>query len=187
MRLQIGKDGMTAGVNRMPFRVIFADIESGYNDGYPNWGNADPNGWYNDAATNDNDDQADFAVWAGFRDKVNKLNEGQVPGVYSSPTVGQGWNAFVVASINTYNTISAYDLWTAETDSGYTLNCPAGPTGWTQSIVAGGSSSASFFAGQSTGSSNAVMWQWSNGQYNTAEEGGGDWDQVDMNRLQSGF
>ncbi len=163
------------GANRMPFRVIWADVENGDGDGYPDWAhNGDPNGWFTDSTTNAKDDQANFAVWAGFRDKVNAINDGHVPGMYSSQSQ---WDTFVVPQVGTYNTISGYNIWTAENDSGVTLECPSG---WSQSVEGGGTSPALYFAGQSSASPNATMWQWST-------NGSGDWDQVDANRLPADY
>jgi hypothetical protein len=106
----------------------------------------------------------------GFADYVTSHSSYSV-GVYSAPDIwasifGTGSDASIP---NTYE-------WTYESFTSSLANPPAG---W---CLTGSASStcASFFGGQTSASSYALMWQWSGG--GGSDNGIGDFDQIDANR-----
>jgi hypothetical protein len=112
----------------------------------------------------------DRADLNGFADYVTSHSSYKV-GVYSAPGIwasifGTGSDASIP---NTYE-------WTYESFTSSLANPPAG---W---CLTGSASStcASFFGGQTSASSYALMWQWSGG--GGSNNGVGDFDQIDANR-----
>lgn len=111
-------------------------------------------------------DQADFT---GFTDYIASHSSFK-PGVYSAPSVWAsifGTGSYATVSNSTYE-------WTYTGDSG---RLSPRPNGW---CLQDTRTCAQFFGGVTSGSANAVMWQWSGGggTYN----GIGDFDQIDVAR-----
>jgi hypothetical protein len=112
----------------------------------------------------------DRAEVDGFADYVTSHSSYKA-GVYSAPDIwasifGTGSDASIP---NTYE-------WTYEA---FTSSLAHPPVGW---CLTGSASStcASFFGGQTSASSYALMWQWSGG--GGSNNGVGDFDQIDANR-----
>lgn len=98
----------------------------------------------------------DRQTFNGFYNTV--AGDGLVPALYSASDY---WDAVLGSS---YDSVPNTDEWTYQQDT----SVQPAPVGFSA-----GSSSAIFFGTQTSSSSHAVMWQWS--------QAGGDWDQLDTN------
>jgi hypothetical protein len=110
-------------------------------------------------------DRADITGYANYLTSHSHYRAG----VYSAPDIWASiFGTGAAASIpNTYE-------WTYES---FTGSLSHRPVGW---CLAGTSTCAHFFGGQSSGSRYALMWQWSGG--GGSSNGIGDFDQIDANR-----
>ena len=156
------------------YPVAFADIEIPGNA--PSYTPAPDNGWntvYTSPCsgvpkTHGIRTSVDRAVLNGFAAYLTS-HSAYKAGVYSAPGIwaqifGTGNDALIP---NTYE-------WTYQP---FTSSLARHPSGW---CLAGTSTCARFFGGQTSRSKYALMWQWSGGggSYN----GHGDFDQIDANR-----
>jgi hypothetical protein len=156
------------------YPVVFMDVEIPGNA--PNYTPASDNGWnavytspcsgvvrHYHIPTN-----VDRAVFNGYATYLTSHSHYKA-GVYSAPDIwasifGTGSDASIP---NTYE-------WTYES---FTSSLSHRPSGW---CLAGTSTCARFFGGQTSGSKYALMWQWSGG--GGSNNGFGDFDQIDNNR-----
>ncbi len=156
------------------YPVVFADIEI---PGYaPDYTPAPDNGWnavYTSPCggivkTRYIRPAVDRAVLNGFAAYLASHSSYQT-GVYSAPDIWAQIFGTGSASLlpNTYE-------WTYES---FTSSLAHHPAGW---CLAGTSTCARFFGGQTSGSKYALMWQWSGG--GGSNNGYGDFDQIDANR-----
>jgi hypothetical protein len=111
-------------------------------------------------------DRADFNGFANYLVSHSSYKAG----VYSSPSVWRSIFGTGTSSIlsNTYE-------WTYTAD---TSSLTHHPSGW---CLSGTSTCAQFFAGQTSASKYALMWQWSGG--GGTRNGYGDFDQIDAARM----
>ena len=156
------------------YPVVFMDIEIPGNA--PNYTPAPDNGWntvytsacggvvrtYHIPAAVDRADLNGFAAYLTSHSHYKA-------GVYSAPDIWADiFGTGSAASIpNTYE-------WTYES---FTSSLAHHPAGW---CLAGTSTCARFFGGQTSASKYALMWQWSGG--GGSRNGYGDFDQIDANR-----
>ena len=156
------------------YPVVFMDVEIPGNA--PNYTPASDNGWnavYTSPCSGvvrhyhipTNVDRAVFNGYATYLTSHSRYKAG----VYSAPDIwasifGTGSDASIP---NTYE-------WTYES---FTSSLSHRPSGW---CLAGTSTCAHFFGGQTSGSKYALMWQWSGG--GGSSNGFGDFDQIDNNR-----
>lgn len=156
---------------QVPYPVLFMDIE------LPGIAPAPDNGWNNVYTSPCSGrvrirhiapavDRADFN---GFFDYVT-AHSNRIPGVYSSPGV---WGTIFGGA--GASRIPHTHEWTYEPE---TANLSAAPSGW---CLPQGSSCAQFFGGVTSGSSSALMWQWSGG--GGVRNGVGDFDQIDARNV----
>lgn len=124
------------GVHRMPFTIIWADVEGGSSYG-----------WYTSPTSAEA--LADEEVFGGFFQEVNALDEGITAGIYSATGA---WNVYTGA----YDGLAGDWEWTYEDYQASATTCAQG---WT----ADAGSTAQFFGGLSSSSNTALMWQWSSG------------------------
>jgi len=156
------------------YPVVFMDVElPGHAPGYTP---ATDNGW-NSIYTSTcsgvvktlhipaSVDRADFNGFANYLTSHSSYKAG----VYSSPAV---WRA--IFGTGTSSTLSNTYEWTYAAD---TSSLAHHPTGW---CLSGTSTCAQFFAGQTSASKYALMWQWSGG--GGTRNGYGDFDQIDSAR-----
>jgi hypothetical protein len=154
------------GTHRMPFRIIWADIEAGSGSAPSG---ATPNGWWLNGATNSTDALADFNTWAGFSYEISYLGTGLTAGVYSSGNWSNNdqWTTYMGS-----NALYA-PMWTSEADNTSPTPCAVG-------FVQGSNQAAFFGPNASANAQYGWMWQWS-------ESGYGDYDQIDTNLIPSGY
>ncbi|HKD98460.1 MAG TPA: hypothetical protein VKB69_12835 [Micromonosporaceae bacterium] len=160
--------------SRMTYPVVFMDIElPGHAPGYTP---ASDNGW-NSIYTSTcsgvvktlhipaSVDRADLNGYAAYLTGHSSY----FAGVYSAPSIWPTIFGTGSASIlsNTYE-------WTYNAD---TSSLTHHPSGW---CLSGTSTCAQFFAGQTSASKYALMWQWSGG--GGTRNGVGDFDQIDAAR-----
>jgi hypothetical protein len=167
---------MLADVKGSPVKypVLFMDVELPGNA--PDYTPAPDNGW-NSVYTSPCSGRTkatfipaavDRAVFNGFFNYVT-AHSSYTPGVYSAPSVWADiFGSGAAASIKNVHE------WTYTGDTSSLVHHPAG---W---CLQGTSTCAQFFGGVTSGSSNAVMWQWSGG--GGTDNGSGDFDQIDANR-----
>ena len=165
---------LSDGTGRLTYPVVFMDVEIPGNA--PSYTPAPDNGW-NAVYTSPCSgvvktgfvaaslDRADLNGYAAYLTSHSSFKAG----VYSAPDIwssifGTGSDSLIP---NTYE-------WTYES---FTSSLAHHPAGW---CLAGTSTCARFFGGQTSASKYALMWQWSGGggSYN----GVGDFDQIDANR-----
>lgn len=158
----------------VPYPVVFMDIEIPGNA--PNYTPANDNGWntvYTSACSGRVRssgipaavDRADFN---GYWDYLTSHSHYKA-GVYSAPDI---WAS--IFGTGTAASIPGTYEWTYES---FTSSLSHQPSGW---CLSGTSTCARFFGGQTSGSSHALMWQWSGG--GGSSNGFGDFDQIDANR-----
>jgi hypothetical protein len=158
-----------AGEN-VTYPVLFMDIE------IPGVAPASDNGW-NSVYTSPCSgvvkhsgvpaavDRADFNGFWGYV----KAHSKYAPGVYSSAGI---WAS--IFGTGSAASIPHTDEWTYEPE---TANLSDAPVGW---CLKSGGGCAQFFGGVTSGSSNALMWQWSGG--GGVRNALGDFDQIDGSR-----
>jgi hypothetical protein len=160
--------------SRVTYPVVFMDIElPGQAPGYTP---ATDNGWnavYTSPCSGVKKtsfvpaaiDRADLNGYAAYL----TAHSGYFAGVYSSPSIWPSIFGTGTSSIlsNTYE-------WTYTAD---TSSLTHHPSGW---CLSGTSTCAKFFAGQTSASRYALMWQWSGG--GGTHNGYGDFDQIDAAR-----
>lgn len=165
-------DVQSLGVVKYP--VIWADIEM------PGIKPATDNGWntvYTGPCTSKvarsyvptSIDRADFN---GFYSYIRSHSAYKV-GVYSSPGV---WRS--IFGTGTDSRIPNTYEWTYEPET-RTVSPASAPWGWC--LSRGHGACATFFGGQTSGNSHALMWQWSGG--GGVSNGYGDFDQIDVSRM----
>jgi hypothetical protein len=158
-----------ASGEHVTYPVLFMDIE------IPGVAPASDNGWnsvYTSACSGVVKhsgipaavDRADFNGFWGYV----KAHSKYAPGVYSSAGI---WTS--IFGTGSAASIPHTDEWTYEQE---TANLSAAPVGWC--LKSGGC--AQFFGGVTSGSSNALMWQWSGG--GGVRNALGDFDQIDGSR-----
>lgn len=157
------------------YPVVFMDIEI---PGHaPSYTPAPDNGWnsvYTSACSGvvkirhvpASVDRADLNGFAAYLTGHSRYKAG----VYSAPDV---W-ASIFGTTGTYRLIPNTYEWTYES---FTSSLAHHPSGW---CLAGTSTCARFFGGQTSSSKYALMWQWSGG--GGSNNGYGDFDQIDANR-----
>jgi hypothetical protein len=159
---------------KVKYPVVFADIEIPGNA--PAYTPAPDNGWntvYTSPCSGKPEtdyipasvDRADLNGFAAYLTS----NSSYKAGVYSAPDI---WAE--IFGTGTYAALPNTFEWTYEP---FTSSLSNPPSGW---CLAGTSTCASFFGGQTSTSPYALMWQWSGGggSYN----GYGDFDQIDTSR-----
>jgi hypothetical protein len=159
---------------KVTYPVVFMDVEIPGNA--PNYTPAPDNGWntvYTSACSGvvrqyHIPAAVDRAVLNGFAAYLTGHSPYKA-GVYSAPDIWAGIFGTGTASLipNTYE-------WTYES---FTSSLAHHPVGW---CLAGTSTCAHFFGGQTGASKYALMWQWSGG--GGSRNGYGDFDQIDANR-----
>ena len=152
---------------RMPFQILWMDIENAGNGLANGWGEvfARPTTCTRHIIQTGVAPALDRATFNGYWDYLHTTQHNvPQPGAYSAP---QYFDVVFGSDRNIPNTWE----WSYEADSG---SVTPGPSGWCQK-----SSCAEFFGGQTSNSKYAVMWQWS--------QHDGDSDQIDANRLPSTF
>jgi hypothetical protein len=156
----------TGGYNTLVMPVIWMDIESnsitGLSNGWNEWSkNCDQTAYQYGIPSS-----VDRNTFNGYFDTMT--SHGLAGGVYSAPAF---WNS--VFGTGSYGQIPNTWEWTYE---GSAAQASPGPSGWCT-----GSICATFFGGQSSGSSHAILWQW------TINPSQGDFDQMDQNRMPAGW
>jgi hypothetical protein len=157
------------------YPVIFMDIELPGDS--PSYTPAPDNGW-NSVYTSTCSgrvkqdyvpaslDRADLNGFASYLTSHSSYKAG----VYSAPSI---WG-LIFGTSATYSSIPNTYEWTYTAD---TSSLSDHPDGW---CLAGTSTCAQFFGGQTSSSKYALMWQWSGG--GGTRNGYGDFDQIDANR-----
>src|SRR5579875_1831916 len=157
------------------YPVVFMDIElPGYS---PSYTPAPDNGW-NSVYTSTCSgrvkqdyvpaslDRADLNGFASYLTSHSSYKAG----VYSAPSI---WS-LIFGTSTTYSSIPNTYEWTYTDD---TSSLSHHPDGW---CLAGTSTCAQFFGGQTSSAKYALMWQWSGG--GGTRNGYGDFDQIDASR-----
>ena len=160
--------------SRMTYPVVFMDVElPGHAPGYTP---ASDNGW-NSIYTSTcsgvvktlhipaSVDRADLNGYAAYLTSHSSY----FAGVYSAPSI---WP--VIFGTGSASILSNTYEWTYNAD---TSSLTHHPSGW---CLTGTSTCAKFFAGQTSASKYALMWQWSGG--GGTHNGYGDFDQIDAAR-----
>jgi hypothetical protein len=172
---QAGRTLADAAKLRVTYPVVFMDIEI---PGHaPSYTPAPDNGWnsvYTSACSGvvkvrhvpASVDRADLNGFAAYVTSHSRYKVG----VYSAPDI---W-ASIFGTTGSYRLIPNTYEWTYES---FTSSLAHHPSGW---CLAGTSTCARFFGGQTSGSQYALMWQRSGG--GGSNNGYGDFDQIDANR-----